>query len=370
MDGRAPREVSVTGLGVFSAFGRGPEPLAAGVASGAAAFAPVTRFDTGRRSVRAAAHSPGAPDLIEEVLVALDAAGRQAGFGPDADTPILLALHAQPDTAETAAAIGRAAAASLGYCGVERVYTCACVAASTAVADAAALISLGLRDRVAVAAGYLVEPDTFAVFDAGRALAGDGRARPFSRDRSGLLLGDAVAAVVLESADCARLRGAPALATLAGWGRAGDAHHVCRPIPDGSGLARAVEAALRRAGVGAEAIGYVNANATGSAVGDGSEVAALHRALGPWAGRVPVSSTKSIHGHALEASALLELIVTILALRADSLPVNAGYLGPDEDLEPGLDLVLDAGRRAEAGYALTLNAAFGGANTALLVGAP
>jgi 3-oxoacyl-[acyl-carrier-protein] synthase II len=285
--------------------------------------------------------------------------------------PILLALHADSRTAGLAARIGRAAAADLGLRGVERVYTCACVAASTAVADAAAQISLGLRDRMVVAAGYLVEPDTFAVFDAGRALSGDGRARPFSRDRSGLLLGDAVAAVVLESARSARLRGAPVLATVAGWGRAGDAYHVCRPIPDGSGLARAVEAALRRAGLGPEAVGYLNANATGSPVGDGGEVAALHRALGPGAGSIPASSTKSVHGHGLEASALLELIVTILALRRpDALPVNAGYLGPDEDLAPGLDLVLDTGRRATAPYALTVNSAFGGANTALLVGAP
>jgi len=99
-----------------------------------------------------------------------------------------------------------------------------------------------------------------------------------------------------------------------------------------------------------------------------AEVAALYRAFGPRAGHVPVSSTKSVHGQALEASALLELIITMLALREGQLPVNAGYLGPDEDCR--LDLVVDQPRPASARYALSLNAAFGGANTALLVGAP
>jgi 3-oxoacyl-[acyl-carrier-protein] synthase II len=223
---------------------------------------------------------------------------------------------------------------------------------------------------VLVAAGYLVEPDTFAVFDAGRALARDGRARPFSRDRTGLLLGDAVVAVVLESAVAADRRGAAGHARLAGWGRAGDAYHVCRPIPDGSGLARAIESALGRAAVAPGEVGYVNANATGSPMSDSAEASALRRVFGDGAGQVPVSSTKAVHGHALEASALLEFVVTAMALRDRTLPVNAGYLGPADDCR--LNLVLEP-REPTAGvrHALTLNSAFGGANTALLLaGAP
>ncbi|MGW5673337.1 beta-ketoacyl-[acyl-carrier-protein] synthase family protein, partial [Micromonospora sp. NPDC003776] len=138
--------------------------------------------------------------------------------------------------------------------------------------------------------------------------------------------------------------------------------------PQGRGLARAIGSALRRAGLPAAAVGYVNANATGTGYSDASEAAALRLALGDRAGRIPVSSTKSVHGHALEASGLLELVVTVLALRHGKLPVNAGWLGPDESCP--LDVITDAPRPAATPHALTLNAAFGGANTALLVGAP
>ncbi|MER7475795.1 beta-ketoacyl-[acyl-carrier-protein] synthase family protein, partial [Micromonospora sp. NPDC000018] len=117
----------------------------------------------------------------------------------------------------------------------------------------------------------------------------------------------------------------------------------------------------------AEAIGYVNANATGTGYSDASEAAALRTALGAAAARTPVSSTKALHGHALEASGLLELVVTVLALRHGKLPVNAGWLGPDPACP--VDVIRDAPRPAATGYALSLNAAFGGANTALLVGA-
>ncbi|MGC4937980.1 beta-ketoacyl synthase N-terminal-like domain-containing protein [Kribbella sp. DT2] len=278
--------------------------------------------------------------------------------GQRAGAPLMLAVHGR---SEVRALASRAS----------RIYTSACVSASTAVADAASLISRGVVDRVVVAAGYLVEADQFALFDAGRALADDGVVRPFSLDRRGLLLGDGVAAVVLEAGE--------GIAEIAGWGRAGDAYHPCRPDPDGRGLARAIGSALDRAGLPPEVVGYINANATGTSFSDASEAAAINRVFaadvrsqqadpsgrpsrGP---RVPVSSTKAVHGHALEASGLLELIITIQALREGKLPVNAGYTTPDPDCR--LDVIADAPRPAGSAYGLTLNAAFGGANTALLV---
>jgi 3-oxoacyl-(acyl-carrier-protein) synthase len=240
------------------------------------------------------------------------------------------------------------------------------VAASSAVADGAAMLVRGDTDRVVVAAGYLVEPDQFALFDAGRALAVDGAVRPFSAGRRGLLLGDGVAAIVVESAAAAAARGAPTRATVAGWGRAGDAYHVCQPRPDGSGLARAIDAALRRAGLAAGDVGYVNAHGSGSPQSDAMEANALRRALGSAAAEVPVSSTKSLHGQALEASPLLEIVATVLAMRRGTLPVNAGYLGPDADCP--VNVILDRPLPARPRWALCLNAAFGGANTALVVG--
>ncbi|MFI5532058.1 beta-ketoacyl-[acyl-carrier-protein] synthase family protein [Kitasatospora sp. NPDC051853] len=350
--------VAVTGIGVRSAFGAGLDPLVAAATRGLPAFGPVGRFDVTHRQARRAALAPGTPVLGEALSAVLDEAVTQAGLDPGAAGPLLLARHGDPVTAGACRPVHE-------RWGDGRVYTGACTAAGSAVADAAALISAGRAERVLVAAGYLVEPDTFAVFDAGRALARDGVARPFSAGRSGLLLGDGVVAVVLESDAAADRRGAEVLARIAGWGRAGDAYHVCRPVPDGSGLARAVRSALGRAGLTPAQVGYVNANATGSPLADQAEARALETVFGP--DGPPVSSSKSVHGHALEASALLELAVTIGALRAGLLPVNAGLLGPDP--ECALDLVDEGPRRAAPVHALTLNSAFGGANTALLVAA-
>jgi 3-oxoacyl-[acyl-carrier-protein] synthase II len=370
---------AVTGLGVLSAFGRGTQPLLDAVAAGRPGFGPVSRFDVTRRTSAFAAQAPGSPRLADELVSAIDDAWQGSGLASRdaANVPVLLSLHADPQTAPIAAQVAQGISERCGLPGIARTYTNACVAGSTALADAASLIGSGDAQRVVVAAGYLVEPDMFAVFDAGRALTRSDQPRPFSRDRDGLLLGDAVVAAVVESVPSARRRDADVLALLTGWGRAGDAYHVCRPIPDGSGLARAIEAALGRAGIEPAQVGYVNANASGSQLGDSAEAAALHRvfgkpgfsehSLGARAGLPVVSSTKSVHGHALEASALLEFAVTVLAVREGILPVNAGYLGPDDTCR--LDLVLDGPRRAESAYALTVNSAFGGANTALLVGA-
>ncbi|MEV6525666.1 beta-ketoacyl synthase N-terminal-like domain-containing protein [Longispora sp. NPDC051575] len=370
---RGGRDVLVTGMSVASGYGRGLDPLLAGVLAGTPAFAPVGRFDVSGRRVTVAAAMAGTPSLSEDLVFAVSVATGEAGLAAESlpDTPLLLAVHADPDQARiapgrrwewSAAALARGVARRSGLGDPLRVYTSACVAASTAVADAAALISLGRYDRLVVAAGYLVDADQFALFDAGRALATDGRVRPFSAGRTGLLLGDGVAAVVLESAAAARARGAEPLARLAGWGRAGDAYHVCQPRPDGTGMARAIGAALDRAGVPASEVGYVNAHGSGTAFSDVSETAALRLA---GLGGTPLSSTKALHGQALEASGLLELVLTVAAVRAGQLPTNAGFLGPDE--ECALDLILDAPRPPKTPYALSLNAAFGGANTALLV---
>lgn len=368
-------DVVLTGMAAASACGRGTGPLLDHLLAGRSAFAEVTRFDVERRRVRTAAHLPGSPDLADELAAVVDDACGNAGLDQDEASRCILLLAAHADASLTGTTgtgpdgpgLAAYVAERCGLLAGPRVYTAACVAGSTAVADAAAMIAAGRLERAVVAAGYLVDEVNFALFDAGRALARDGRVRPFSAGRQGMLLGDGIAAVVLESSRAAQHRDARVLATIPGWGRAGDAYHVCQPRPDGAGLARAVEGAMRRAAVAPGEVGYVNANGTGTAQSDSAEAAGLRRAFGDEIGHIPVSSTKSMHGHALEASALLELVVTVLALRGGLLPVNAGFLAPDADCE--LDLVLDVPRQVRPKYALTVNFAFGGANTALLVGA-
>jgi 3-oxoacyl-[acyl-carrier-protein] synthase II len=377
---RGTGQVVVTGAAVLSAYGPGTETLLSGVLSGRPAFAPVQRFDVSLRRVGSAAAMAGSPQLDAEVARAVREACDDAGLtaADRARTPLFLAVHGDP-AAPRAEAAGRPAlgpeafaATAAHACGLAeqdlRCYMSACVAASSAIGDAAAAIARGQADRVVVAGGYLVEPDQFALFDAGRVLAGDGQVRPFSAGRRGLLLGDGVGAVVVESSEAARARRALPLARIAGWGRSGDAYHPCQPRPDGHGLARAITAALQRAGAAAADIGYINAHGSGTAASDRAEASAIRLALGDAADTVPVSSTKSLHGQALEASGVLELIVTLLALRKGMLPVNAGYLGVDAGC--GLRLVLDEPLATDAELAMSLNCAFGGANTAIVVGLP
>lgn len=377
---RGAASVVLTGVAAASAFGRGTDALLSGVIAGQPAFAPVDRFDVTGRRVGVAATMPGSPVLLDELTQAVRETCDDAALGEAhrAECLLFLAIHGDP-------AIGRAPVGDKPRLGADafadavvvgsglattgaRAYTSACVAASTAMADAAAMIARGYAGRIVVAGGYLVDSDQFALFDAGRALADDGRVRPFSAKRRGLLLGDGVGAVVLESAESARFRGAPVLARLAGWGRAGDAYHPCQPHPEGHGLARAITAALQRGDVSPADIGYINAHGSGTSQSDTAETNALRTAFGDLVATVPVSSTKGLHGQALEASGVLELIVTVLAARKGVLPVNAGFLGVDDACR--LHLILDQPRTATPAYALSLNAAFGGANTALLVGMP
>jgi len=377
---RGTGTVVVTGTAVLSAYGRGTEALLTGILSGLPAFAPVQRFDVTARRVGVAATMPGSPELRTEMTRAVREACDDACLSPSdrARTPLFLAIHGDPAIARAPEAdkpgLGPQAftTAVAGGCGLAeqgiRCYMSACVAASTAIADAAAMIARGHADRVVVAGGYLVDCDQFALFDAGRVLADDGQVRPFSAGRRGLLLGDGAGAVVIESRESARARRAPPLARIAGWGRTGDAYHPCQPHPEGHGMARAVTAALQRAGIAAEDLGYINAHGSGTGQSDPAETSALRLALGDAAGTVPVSSTKSLHGQTLEASGVLELIVTLLAARKGMLPINAGFLGADDRC--CLNLVLAEALAATPEFAMSLNAAFGGANTALVIGLP
>lgn len=367
-------ETGLTGLAVTSAHGRGTDALLAGLLAGEAAFSPVRRFDVSARKVTVAATLADATTLPAELAGVIDRACQHARLATShrATTAFMLAVHGHPDAPRaedgdrrSAADLARTLAEQAGLGEVIRVYTSACVSASTAVADAAALIGAGRADRIVLAAGYLVEPDQFALFDAGRTLATDGAVRAFSQGRTGLLLGDAVAAVVLESVEAASSRGVPELARIPGWGRAGDAYHACQPHPAGTGLARAVTAALRRSGIGAGDLGYINAHGTGTPFSDAAESAALHRALGPAVGEVPISSTKANHGHTLEASGLIELVATVLALRAGKLPPSAGFTRPDPRCD--LNVIVASPVPVTSEYALSVNSAFGGANTALVV---
>lgn len=395
-------DVTVTGFGVRSAFGAGADVLRRGVFAGVPAFAPTTRFDTGPYRTPMAAAAPDGPDAVEDWALrhALAQCGAEAcdmaGLRPGTDAAVLLGIAGDHTSvtrywrnaagAETDASPGagseaeRAAdavparlaellTARLRLTGPRLTFTNACVASAAAIVHACRLISSGRIDVAVCAGGYLVEEETFGKFDSGRALSRDGTVRPFSADRSGLLLGDGVAVVVLESAEHARRRGARPLASVTGWGAATDAHHIAQPHPEGAGLARAARQALRLAGdPDGTALGYVNAHGTGTKYNDGAETRGLRAAFPDRAESIPVSSTKSTTGHLLEAAGVVEFVITLLALTDGVLPPTAGFTAPDPECD--LDYVPNRPRPADLRRALTVNAAFGGANTALVLERP
>ncbi|MFI5553942.1 beta-ketoacyl-[acyl-carrier-protein] synthase family protein [Streptomyces sp. NPDC051738] len=399
---RGGGEVTVTGFGVRTAFGNGADAVRRGVFAGVPAFAPTTRFDTGPYRTPMAAAAPDGPEAVEQWALrhalaecgtrALDMAGlgtgtraavllgvagdhtsvtrywRGAGVGEgDTDTGAGAAADRAADAAP--ARLTELLAVRLGLTGPRLTFTNACVASAAAIIHGCRLISSGRADVAVCGGGYLVEEETFGKFDSGRALSKDGMVRPFSADRSGLLLGDGVAVVVLESAEHTRRRGGRALASVVGWGAATDAHHIAQPHPQGAGLARAARQALRLAGdPDGAALDYVNAHGTGTKYNDGAETRGLRAAFPDRAESIPVSSTKSTTGHLLEAAGVVEFVITLLALTDGVLPPTAGFTAPDPECD--LDYVPNRPRRADLRRALTVNAAFGGANTALVLERP
>jgi nodulation protein E len=186
--------------------------------------------------------------------------------------------------------------------------------------------------------------------------------RPFSRDRAGIVIGEGAGVFVLESARHARARGAAVLAEIAGFGMSADAGELTAPSADGA--ARAMQAALADAGCAPEAIGYVNAHGTGTRLNDRMEVAALRSVFGAHAGRLMVSSTKSMIGHCMNAGAAVELVATIMALRDGVVPPTAGFTEADPECD--IDCVPNAAREADVAAAMSNAFAFGGLNAVLV----
>ena len=185
--------------------------------------------------------------------------------------------------------------------------------------------------------------------------------RPFSRDRNGMILGEGAAILTLESLDHATARGASPIAEIVGFGMSADAHHITQPSSEGA--ARALRLALKDAGIGPEQVGYVNAHGTGTNANDATETRALHLAFGCHAERIPVSSTKAMHGHTLGAAEAIESTAAILALTNCFVPPTINF--NERDPECDLDYVPNRSRRADFEYAVSNSFAFGGLNAVL-----
>ena len=393
---------AISGVGCVSGLGWSVREFRDGLLSGRVAIGPFDLFDSGRHRTRVAAQVPvpASPHLILApwhsrvdgfAVHAARAALAEAGLGTafDADrigvffgtstagmheterfyarlTAHDARLRVRPVAAQQSNAPGDTVARTFGVRGPVVSVSTACVSAAQALLVALDAIRSGEVD-VAIAGGAdgLCQL-TYAGFNALRAV--DAAACvPYRATRQGLSLGEGAGVLVLESSEHAKRRGAHVLGWLLGAGSTCDAHHVAAPAPDGEGAARAIREALQDAHLAPAEIAFVNVHGTGTPLNDSAEAMALQSVFGTRTRLLPVTSTKSLVGHLLGAAGALEAIATLLCLQAESVHPTAGPGSADPDL--GVDLVLGTARPAPgARFAVSTNLAFGGANTALVLG--
>jgi 3-oxoacyl-(acyl-carrier-protein) synthase len=182
------------------------------------------------------------------------------------------------------------------------------------------------------------------------------------------MLGEGAGILVLEERAAALTRGARVLAEVVGWGLSGDALHMTAPAKDGSGLAESIRQSLEDAGLPPEAIDYVNAHGTGTRYNDQMETRAIKLALGEWAHKIPVSSTKSMMGHTLGAAGAIEAVIAVLTIQSGVIPPTINYEHADPECD--LDYVPNTARRSQVRTVLSTSAGFAGNNAAIVITSP
>jgi 3-oxoacyl-[acyl-carrier-protein] synthase II len=263
-------------------------------------------------------------------------------------------------------------AISLGYRGPNYAIVSACATGSHAIGEAAQIIRRGDADAV-LSGGTeaCIHPLILAGFCAMRGLVAENEhppraSRPFDATRAGFVMAEGACVLVLEELEAAKRRGAPLYAEVLSYGASNDAYHMAAPDPASVGVAEMMVAALERAGVRPEQVGYINAHGTSTPLGDAAETRAIKDVFGDHAYRLAVSSTKSIMGHCFGAAGAVEAMMCALALRDGVLPPTINYEEPDPECD--LDYVPNEAREAEIEVALSNAMGLGGHNGCVLLG--
>jgi len=261
-----------------------------------------------------------------------------------------------------------------GFRGPNHAVVTACSTGAHAIGDAARMVALDDSDvMVAGGAEAAVCRIGMAGFAAARALSTsyndtpEVASRPWDKGRDGFVMGEGAGIVVLEELEHAKARGAKIYAEVKGYGMSGDAHHITAPADDGDGGFRAMQAAMKRAGLTPADIDYVNAHGTSTPLGDVIEAKAVARLLGDDIGNVSISSTKSATGHLLGAAGAIEAIYSIKAVATGTLPPTLNLNDPEDDVA-GFDLVPLKSRQRQVRNAMSNSFGFGGTNASLIVG--
>jgi 3-oxoacyl-[acyl-carrier-protein] synthase II len=263
-------------------------------------------------------------------------------------------------------------AIALGIKGPNYAVVSACATGSHAIGEAAELIKRGDVDAVlAGGAESCMHPLILAGFTAMRGLAVENEhpphaSRPFDATRAGFVIGEGACVLVLEELGAARARGARVYAEVLGYGASNDAHHMAQPEPNAVGVAEMMRAALRRADVEPERVGYINAHGTATPLGDLAETKAIKDVFGKHAYELAVSSTKSMMGHTFGAAGAIEAMMCVLAIHEGVIPPTINYRHPDPDCD--LDYVPNEARDARVDVALSNAMGLGGHNGCVLIG--
>ena len=394
------RRVVITGMGAICALGHDAREVWAGMREGRSAIAPLAGFDDSTLRVRVAAqvrdYDPLAHfdekkllllDRVSQfVLIATREAVRQSGLefresGIGVRTACVVGtgtggeqtndeasrrlyregnprLHPFTIVRRMVSAPASQVSIECGATGPSFSVSSACASANHALAQAFALVRGGTCD-VALAGGTeaCITLGVLRAWEAMRVLADD-TCRPFCRQRRGLVLAEGAGMFVLEDFDHARARGAEILAEFAAAGMSADAGDIV--LPSDTGAARAIQSALDDAQLNVGEVDYINAHGTGTPANDPTETRAIKKVFGEHANAIAVSSTKSMHGHALGAAGAIELIAAIGALRDQIVPPTANFLDPDPDCD--LDYVPNVARARQVRVVLSNAFAFGGLN--------
>ncbi len=396
------RRVVVTGIGVVSALGLDARQFWQALSEGRSGIAPIQLVDTGTlrfsngaevRGFDPAQHfSPKELDLLDRFaqlgVAAAREAVRDAGLewtpelrdraaivtgncngGQTTEDEGFVDLYRKNRSRVNPMTIprtmGNAAASRIsmeyGITGPSYTISTACASSTHAIGQAFWLVRHGLAE-LAVTGGSEApfSLGNLKAWEALRVVSPD-TCRPFCRDRRGMILGEGGAMLVLEPLEAAVARGAHVYAEVVGFGMSADAHHITQPSVEGP--AKAMRAALEDARLKPDQVGYINAHGTGTLANDPTEASAIRAVFGAHADRLAVSSTKSMHGHALGAAGALEAIAAALALERGLLPPTANFTTPDPACD--LDVVPNTARAAQVEYALSNSFAFGGLNAVL-----
>jgi 3-oxoacyl-[acyl-carrier-protein] synthase II len=385
--------VVITGIGAVSPLGWGVDALREGLFAGRSALGPVTRFDAAGfrsnlggevppRSDEDTKATAGDTTLAERYLLAAVREALSDSLAPGEGTALVVGTNFGGMPAAERALAGEGApdlsryefrdqadrvAREAGLTGVTVAMSLSCASGTATVVEALGLVRSGRAERV-VAAGYdELSLYAFAGLSALRAISPDGM-RPFDRSRNGTVFSEGAGAVVVESAESARARNAKVYVSLLGGALNNDGYHMTAPEKEARGIRALMTAALADAGVEPAEIDHVNLHGTGTKYNDLIETKAIKAVFGPRARAIPVTANKGTLGHAMGAAGSLETVAAVLSIRDGKIPPTLGLEEPDPECD--LDVVTGSAREAAIGTVLKTSYGIGGANAAVVLGAP